>query len=132
MPLIHDKNEPDKRSPCPISATLDRLGDKWTLLIVRDMLYFGKKRFGDFADSDEAIPTNILTNRLKTMQETGLIEAHAYQEKPPRYEYRLTPMGEALRPVMFEMIMWGAKHVPGTFKPTFEQIEMMKNANKRD
>ena len=131
MPLIHDRNNPEMRSQCPISAILDRLGDKWTLLIIRDMMFFEKKRFGDFTDSAESIPSNILPNRLKAMQETGLIEARPYQDNPPRYEYYLTTAGQALRPVLFEMIMWGATHVPGTFKPTFEQIEMMKNAIKK-
>jgi DNA-binding HxlR family transcriptional regulator len=75
------------RSGCPIATTLDLLGDRWTLVIVRDMV-MGKKRFGDFLKSPERIPTNILTDRLARLAEFGLLEKRSYQDNPVRFEYR--------------------------------------------
>src|ERR1044071_253247 len=94
---------PVRRSPCPVAGALDLLGDKWTLLVVRD-LFAGKKRYGEFANSMEKIPTNLLADRLARLEEAGLITSKPYQDNPPRYEYRLTPRGEALRPVMQELV----------------------------
>lgn len=108
------KTAVELRSKCPVCGALDVLGDKWTLLIVRDMLYMGKTRYGQFAKSLEGIPTNILADRLKKMQRFGLITAKLYQKQPPRYEYHLTPMGEGLRPVLAELMRWSNAHIPGT------------------
>ena len=102
-----------RRSPCPIAGALDLLGDKWTLLVVRD-LFAGKKRYGEFAGGMEKIPTNLLAERLKRLEEAGLVRSSAYQDNPPRYEYRLTPTGDALRPVMQEIVNWGRRHLAGT------------------
>jgi DNA-binding HxlR family transcriptional regulator len=106
------------RSPCPIAGTLDIVGDKWSLLVVRDLLFLGKRLYGEFAQSDEGIPTNILADRLKRLEETGLLTKKPYQSNPVRHEYRLTPKGEELFPVLREMIRWADKHVPGTYVPT--------------
>src|SRR3954470_815264 len=84
-----------RRSACPVACTLDLVGDRWTLLVVRDLL-LGKTRFGDFLQSSEGIPTNILTERLKRLEEAGLITTSQYSEHPPRYEYHLTPEGREL------------------------------------
>ena len=102
-----------KRSRCPIAVTLDR----WTLVIARDLLFFGKRRFGDFADSPEGIPTNILTDRLKRMAAEGLVERVAYQDRPPRYEYLPTRKLRDLKPVLIEIVRWGNEHYPGTLRP---------------
>jgi len=102
-----------RRSPCPVAGALDLLGDKWTLLVVRD-LFAGLKRYGEFANSMEKIPTNLLAERLKRLEQAGLIASSAYQDNPPRYEYTLTPKGEALRPVMREIVNWGRRHLAGT------------------
>jgi DNA-binding HxlR family transcriptional regulator len=99
---------------CPIANVLDLVGDKWSLLIVRDMLLFNKHRYGDFLAADEGIPTNILADRLKRLEENGLIEKSPYQHHPVRYEYHLTDKGQDLEPLMREMIHWGLKHIPGT------------------
>lgn len=104
----------DLRSPCPIAAALDLIGDAWTLLVIRDLLFFGKHRFADFLASPEGISTNILAERLKRLEERGLVERRRYQERPPRYEYYLTPRGHDLQPVLRELIKWGQAHVPGT------------------
>lgn len=103
---------PSVRSPCPIACTLDVLGDKWTLLVVRD-LFAGMKRYGEFAGGLEKIPTNILAERLQRLEAAGLITSAPYQDNPPRYEYLLTPAGQALRPVMQEIVNWGRRHRPG-------------------
>lgn len=107
---------PTRRSGCPIACTLDLVGDKWSLVVVRDMLT-GKKRFGDFKKSPEGIPTNILTDRLRRMEEAGLIERALYEEKPPRFEYGLTPKGESLLPVLQGICRWGNTHLKGTWVP---------------
>jgi DNA-binding HxlR family transcriptional regulator len=102
-----------RRSPCPIAGALDLLGDKWTLLVVRD-LFAGKTRYGEFAAGMEGIPTNILAGRLKRLEDAGLVASETYQDNPPRYAYRLTATGEALRPVMQEIVNWGRRHLAGT------------------
>lgn len=104
---------PGQRSRCPIAGTLDILGDRWTLLVVRDLL-LGKKRFGEFRQSPEGIPSNILSDRIKRLEEAGLITSLLYSKHPPRSEYLLTPKGEELRPVMRAILEWAAKHLPGT------------------
>jgi len=105
-----------ERSGCPIASTLDLVGDKWSLVIIRDMVT-GKKRFGEFMESPEGIKTNILTNRLRRMEETGLVERKAYQTRPQRFEYTLTERGEALLPVLQEMCRWANKYVRDTWIP---------------
>lgn len=112
-----DKKIPDsQRSPCPVACTLDVLGDKWTLIVVRDLL-LGKTTYGELQQSPESIPTNILADRLKRLQAAGVIEKALYQERPPRYAYRLTQKGRDLGPVLLEMVRWGLKHIAGTDAP---------------
>jgi len=106
-----------QRSRCPISSTLDLIGDKWTLLVVRDLLFFGKRRFADFLAGGEAISTNILAERLERLEAAGLLERRRYQEHPPRDEYHPTSKGEELRPLLVELVRWGSRNVPGTFQP---------------
>jgi len=112
----------DSRSPCPVACSLDLLGDKWTLLVVRDLL-LGKTTYTEFQKSPEGIPTNILAERLKRLQAAGIIEKSRYQERPVRYGYHLTGKGRDLQPVLLAMIDWGNKHIPGTVPR--EQIEAM-------
>jgi DNA-binding HxlR family transcriptional regulator len=101
------------RSNCPVACLLDVLGDKWTLLVVRDLL-LGKSRYGEFLESPEAIPTNLLADRLKRLEEEGIVEKREYQQHPPRYEYVLTSKGRDLGPVVIECVRWGEKHIAGT------------------
>jgi len=105
-----------KRSDCPAACALDLLGDRWTMLIVRDLLR-GRDTYGKLAASDEGIPTNILADRLKKMEQTGLIEARPYQERPLRYAYALTGKGKDLGAVLEALARWGKKHVKGTVIP---------------
>ena len=110
------------RSACPVACSLDLLGDKWTLLVVRDLL-LGKTTYSEFQKSPEGIPTNILAERLKRLLAAGIIEKAQYQERTKRYAYHLTAKGNDLRQVLSSMIDWGNKYIPGTV--TREQIEAM-------
>lgn len=112
MSQQHDNH----RSECALATALDIVGDKWSLLLIRDMC-MGKKRYGDFAASPEGIPTNILANRLKRLEETGLIKKNPYQSKPLRYEYGLTTKGAKLLPVLQQLAIWAANFVPGCTTP---------------
>ena len=104
------------RSPCPIASALDLLGDKWTLLVIRDLLFGGKKRFGDFLKAPEKIPTNILSDRLRRLEEHGLVAKVLYAERPPRYEYLPTEKSADLFPVLRALVEWANHHLPGTFQ----------------
>jgi DNA-binding HxlR family transcriptional regulator len=108
------------RSPCPIASALDILGDKWTLLVVRDLLFFGKRLYGELLDSPEGIPTNILAERLKRLEAVGVLEKRPYQTNPVRYEYHLTPKGRDLRRPLLALVRWGNDYIPGTYVPPRE------------
>lgn len=112
-----------KRSTCPLTNTLDLIGDKWTLLIIRDMLFLKKKLFNEFLESPEGIATNILTDRLKRLEESGIISKRPYQKTPVRHQYTLTRRGEELRVLLVEMICWGNKHIEGTVVPPKKFLE---------
>jgi len=105
--------KPFARSACAIANSLDIVGDKWTLLVVRDLLH-GKRTYGELADSPERIPTNILAERLKRLEAAGIIVGNPYQERPTRYAYTLTPKGRALGEVLLAFVRWGKQHIPGT------------------
>lgn len=107
-----------RRSECPISTTLDIVGDKWSLLLIRDIGLFQKHRNKDFQGAAESIPSNILANRLKQLVKDGLLEKRLYQEHPPRYEYHLTPAGKGLLPVIKAMATWADRYVDGIQIPT--------------
>ena len=105
-----------RRSTCPAACALDVAGDRWTLLIVRDLLR-GRDTYGKLAASDEGIPTNILADRLKKMEQAGLVVARPYQERPVRYAYALTAKGRDLEHVLGAVARWGKKHIRGTKIP---------------
>ena len=105
-----------KRSNCPVSRTLDVLGDRWSLLVVRDVMR-GKRRYAEFLASSEGIPTNILADRLKLLVAKGVIRSQPYSRHPPRVEYVLTEKGEDLRPIMRAMVAWGVRHAGGRPPP---------------
>lgn len=104
------------RSPCPIASTLDIVGDKWTLIVLRDLMT-GKERFNQFAGSPERIPTNLLAERLGRLEAAGLITREAYQQRPKRYGYHLTEAGRAFKPILVAMCHWGNDHIEGTWRP---------------
>ncbi len=103
-----------KRSACPIANTLDEIGDRWTLLIIRDMYFVGKHRFEEFLQSDEQISTNILTDRLKRLEQLELITKEPYGTHPHRMSYSLTERGRSLGPVLEVIFQWGLQHIEGT------------------
>lgn len=104
------------RSACPVASSLDLFGDKWTLLVIRDIVA-GKTRYGEFEKSPEGIPTNILADRLRALETHELIRKVPYQSKPVRFEYHLTEKGADLLPVLQAMARWANRHVDGTWQP---------------
>jgi DNA-binding HxlR family transcriptional regulator len=99
---------------------LDILGDKWSLLVIRD-LFFGKTTYSELQASIEKIPSNILAQRLKHLLNEGIIQKQHYQTRPIRYNYSLTEKGSDLTDVLQAILVWGNKYFPGTY--TREQIE---------
>lgn len=104
----------DRRSQCPLACTLDLIGDKWTLLVMRDMLIFEKSQFNEFLASPEGISTNVLAERLRRLEQHGLIAKQPYQSNPVRYAYAPTPRGAALKPAIRELVTWALAHIEGT------------------
>lgn len=113
------------RSHCPINFSLEALGDKWSLLIVRDLLFMGKQSYGDFLASEENIATNILADRLVRLEAAGVIEKK-FAENSARAMYCLTERGLDLLPMLLEMILWGAKYDADTNMPA-AFIKRIKN-----
>jgi DNA-binding HxlR family transcriptional regulator len=111
------RKKTERRSDCPISFALDLFGDKWTLLIIRDLLFKRKKYFGDFLESDEKIATNILTDRLIKLEEQGIISKRIDPENNARFIYSLTDKGIDLLPILIEIILWSAKYDEKTGAP---------------
>lgn len=102
---------PQQRSLCPISNALDIVGDKWTLLVIRD-LFLGKAQYRELVDSPEGIPTNLLADRLKRLEAAGVLSKSPYQERPVRYRYVLTDKGRDLLPTLTAMAKWSEKYLP--------------------
>jgi DNA-binding HxlR family transcriptional regulator len=99
-----------RRSGCPVSISLERFGDRWSLLIIRDLMVRGLRSFKEFKESGEKIATNILANRLARLEESGIITAEAVDTDGRRVNYRLTEKGIELAPVLLELLIWGARH----------------------
>tara|TARA_Y100000996_G_C22161040_1_gene494569 strand:- start:87 stop:494 length:408 start_codon:yes stop_codon:yes gene_type:complete len=126
------------RSKCPLSCALDVLGDKWSLLIIRDMLHFKKKTFKDFFASNENIATNILSSRLKKLEKFGIISKNKLKNNKKTNIYKLTRVGLDLIPAILELSKWGYKNIKDlnskeinfleTETSNKEFIENMKNA----
>jgi DNA-binding HxlR family transcriptional regulator len=95
---------------CSIARTMAFLGERWTVLILRE-LFTGRRRF-DEIQGELGIATNVLSQRLASLRDEGIVERRPYSEHPPRYEYRLTDKGRDLRPVLLELIRWGDRHKP--------------------
>ena len=107
----------EHRSLCPIAGVLDIFGDRWSLLLLRDLLYLEKRRYGEFLESPEQIPTNILAERLKRLEREGIVEKKIYSKHPPRYEYIPTEKGQSLKPVLEVIIRWGVDNLPDVVNP---------------
>jgi DNA-binding HxlR family transcriptional regulator len=95
---------------CPIARTLDIIGERWTILILRDLFLNKTRRFQDFIESLVGIAPNTLSERLKTLEEQGIIGRHLYEEHPPRLEYALTDKGKTLGPIVKSLREWGSRH----------------------
>jgi len=106
-----------RRSSCPIAFSLDVLGDKWTLLVVRDMVFGKKRHFREFLESPEGIATNILTDRLQRLEEAGIVSRRQDPSNARKIIYELTEKGKDLIPALLELIRWGAKYDPKTGAP---------------
>jgi DNA-binding HxlR family transcriptional regulator len=115
----------DRRSNCPISYALDLIGDKWSLLILRDILFFDKKHYHEFIDSSEGISTNILADRLHKLECAGLISKNQNEENLKKFIYSPTAKSLDLIPMLMEMVLWGAKHDSKTGAPA-NAVKAMK------
>ena len=118
-----------KRSDCPISCSLDVFGDKWSLLIIRDLLFSNKCTYNDFLKSSEGIATNILATRLKGLEENGMIEKLAHPASKAKNLYRLTSKGIDLLPIILEVYIWADKYlnVPVGLKTTIKEAKKDKD-----
>jgi DNA-binding HxlR family transcriptional regulator len=119
-----------KRSDCPVSCSLDIWGDKWSLLIVRDLMFAKQCTYGDFLKSDEKIATNILASRLQTLEENGIITKSDHPESKAKVLYKLTQKGIDLMPVMIEINLWAEKYftVPADRKAMLKEVKKDKEA----
>ena len=104
------KRKSKRRSGCPVSVSLDLLGDRWSLLIIRDLMVRGYRTFKEFEESGEGIATNILTDRLRKLKSTGIITTQVDETDGRKVNYRLTQKGIDLAPVLLELLIWGARH----------------------
>lgn len=102
--------EKRQRSQCPISTALEIFGDKWSLLIIRDLMFKGKNTYGDFLSSEENISTNILADRLAILECSGIISKLPHPDSKAKTLYKLTEKGVDLVPVLIEIVAWAAKH----------------------
>jgi len=115
------------RSDCPISCSLDVWGDKWSLLIIRDLIASKQCTYGDFLKSPEGIATNILASRLLTLEENGVIEKLSHPDSKAKVLYKLTPKGIDLLPVMIEVGIWAEKYYDINKDRKAELKEVKKN-----
>ncbi|HET9933193.1 MAG TPA: helix-turn-helix domain-containing protein [Polyangiaceae bacterium] len=108
---------PQRRSTCPINASLELLGDRWSLLIVRDLVFAGLRTYKEFLNGEEAIATNILADRLTSLQAAGLITSERDPDDGRKLVYRLTPKGFDLAPALLELGRWAVKYEAGVRRP---------------
>src|ERR1700751_1079478 len=101
-----------RRSSCPVSVSLEVFGDRWSLLIVRDLMVRGYRTFKEFLASGEGIASNVLADRLQTLELSGIISAEREESDNRRINYRLTEKGIDLAPIMLDLLIWGARHEP--------------------
>ena len=111
------KKKQQRRSNCPINFALETFGDTWSLLIIRDIVYFGKKTYNEFLDSEEEIATNILALRLVHLEQKGILVKKPHETDKRKEVYVLTEKGLDLIPILLEMANWSAQHDPQTSAP---------------
>ena len=117
-----------KRSDCPVSCSLDIWGDKWSLLIVRDLMFNKQCTYGDFMKADEKIATNILASRLQTLEENGIISKSDHPDSKAKVLYKLTQKGIDLVPLLIEINLWAEKYydVPADRKAMLKEVKKDK------
>lgn len=120
------RNENKKRqSGCPIAFGLDTFGDRWSLLIIREIMLRGKKTYSEFMEADEGIATNILIDRLKHLEAEGIIDKSRDPENRRSFTYALTKKGRDLAPIVLEIILWSGEHDhrPFALRDVLEKIK---------
>ena len=120
------KHTQQRRSDCPINFALETFGDPWSLLIIRDIVYFGKHTYGEFLASDEGMATNILASRLARLDQQGILMKRPSAADKRKEEYVLTDKGLDLIPVLVEMVNWAADYDPQTGAPP-DWVALMKS-----
>lgn len=123
----------ERRSECPISGSLEMWGDKWSLLIIRDLMFAKKNTYGDFLKSDEKISTNILAARLLALEEADIIEKRDHPDSKAKVWYQLTQKGIDLLPLMTEISLWAEKHIdiPHEIKHMLNEMKKDKESSLR-
>ncbi|MET2849032.1 helix-turn-helix domain-containing protein [Vibrio owensii] len=106
-----------RRSDCPISNVLDIVGDKWSLLVLRDLMFFGKHSFSELQVSEEKVATNILSSRLENLEKEGLVQKQVDPSDKRKKVYSLTQKGKDMLPILLEMMIWSSKYAPETNAP---------------
>lgn len=120
----------EKRSDCPISSSLDIFGDRWSLLIVRDLMLYKTRTYGDFLKSTEKIATNILANRLQLLEENGIIIKSPYPDNKVKGLYKLSSKGVDLIPALIEIALWGGKYLSNSDECSPFLKDVKKNKTK--
>lgn len=120
------KPQSQPRSGCPVSISLENFGDRWSLLIIRDMMVRGFRTFQQFEQSGEGIATNILADRLRKLEATGIVSSEREPTDRRRVNYRLTEKGIDLAPVVLDLLVWGTRHL-ATGAPNAVVEKMEKN-----
>ena len=100
----------DELPECPVATTVQLIGNKWKLLILRNLMYDSKQRFKDFIKTIPAISKKVLTDNLRSLEEDKLVEREVFAEVPPRVEYSLSPLGQSLKPILDAMYVWGTNY----------------------
>lgn len=120
--VYHAPMRQDRRSTCPIATALELVGDRWTLLVIRDLVFAGKRHFREFLKSEEAISSNVLADRLNLLVENGILTKDGDPTHAQKAVYSLTQKGIDLLPVLVAMSAWTQKHYPETRRPEAVQV----------
>ncbi len=115
------------RSECPIANALDLLGDRWTLLVLRDLIFYGRHEFGEFLNGGEGIATNVLSDRLERLCCGGLVARFHHPTNGKKYVYRVTETGIDLIPTMIELVIWSERHLPAVRVPPERMAPLVKD-----
>jgi len=124
--MVSKTANPKRRSGCPLNASVEMLGDRWSLLIIRDMLLLGRRTFKEFLDSYERPATNILTDRLRKLEAYGIIRTEHDPADGRKLIYLLTPKGMDLAPVLTELVLWAGKHEKTENRPLIRLMQKDK------